>query len=232
MLREETFFESEQQIFTVLRNVGFSPASIIDIGASNGEWTRRCLPIFPAANYKLYEPLYSHLPDYKEGLDKLTAAHPNVSLRKIALADKSGTADFYLTPNSVGSSLLPLADAKKIQIELSTLDNEFSAAGDSLDILKMDTQGGELRILQGGKSVVRRSRVVVVESWLYPGYGPPTPLAHQIIDELSKYDFRVFAIGGPYSDPQNVLYALDLYFGSADVLAQLGSHPFADGKVP
>jgi FkbM family methyltransferase len=232
MLREEKFFETEQQIFTVLRNAGFSPANIIDIGASNGDWTRCCLPIFPTASYKLYEPLYSHLPHYKEGLDKLTAAHANVSLRKVALADRSGTTDFYMTPNFVGSSLIPLGNAEKIQIELSTLDKEFSGAGGSLDILKMDTQGGELRILQGGKSVMKRSRVVVVESWLYPGYGPPTPLAHQIIDELSKYDFRVFAIGGPYSNPQNVLYALDLYFGSADILAQLGSHPFADGKVP
>jgi FkbM family methyltransferase len=231
MLQEESFFESERQIFTILRDAGFKPKNIVDIGASNGDWTRCCLPIFPTANYQLYEPLYAHLDHYKDGLDKLTAAHSNVNLRKIALADKAGTADFYMTPNSVGSSLIPVGVAKKIQIELSTLNKEFAATEFSLDILKMDTQGGELRILQGGGSVIRRTQIVVVESWLYRGYGPPTPLAHEIIDELSNYDFRVFAMGGPYFNPENILYAVDLYFGNAAVLAQLGPQPFARGKA-
>jgi len=231
MLRQEGFFESERQVFTTLRDAGFAPKNVVDIGASNGAWTRACLKVFPEARYRLYEPLYSHLPDYKNGLDALVAASKNVELLQLAVADKAGISDFYITPDSVGSSLLAVGTAKKIAIETTTLDEDLAAVGSAPDILKMDTQGSELRILKGAKSIIPRSRVIVVESWLYRGYGPPTPLAHEIIAELLQYNFRVFTIGGPYFDPRNILYAVDLYFGSADVLNLLGSQPFAYGKA-
>ena len=204
MLREERFFESEQEIFSILRDAGFAPKLIVDIGASDGAWTRGCLGLFPDAHYHLYEPLYSHLEHYQIGLDKLIANNNKVSVHALALADVAQVADFFITPHSVGSSLLPVGDARKIQVEITTLDQDLKHITTPIDILKMDTQGGELRILKGAQSVIPRSRVIVVESWFYRGYGSPTPLAHEIVDELLQYDFRVFGMGGPYFDPGNV----------------------------
>jgi FkbM family methyltransferase len=223
MLRKEDFFETERQIFTVLRSAGFSPKAVLDIGASDGSWTALCMEIFPDAIYRLYEPLYTHLQDYTVGLRELASRNENITVRQVALADKVGVADFYVTPHSVGSSLLPLGAAKKIEMEVTTLDRDLVDIHRPFDILKMDTQGSELLILRGGKKIVPRASLILVESWLYRGYGPPTPLAHQIIEELSQYDFHLFNIGSPYFNERRVLYAVDLYFARADLLSLLGS---------
>jgi FkbM family methyltransferase len=229
MLGEEGFFESERQVFGVLRSVGFLPENIVDIGASDGSWTRACLDVFPNANYRLYEPLCSHLAHYKEGLEALIGSRRNVTLRTAGVADRSGASDFYITPDWVGSSLLPVGTAKKIEIEITTLDEDLAGMDVGPDILKMDTQGGELRILKGARTVIPRTRVVVIESWFYRGYGAPTPLAHEIVEEMLQYDFRLFTIGGPYFNPGNILYAVDLFFGRSDLLELLGPNPFRRG---
>ncbi|HKP23030.1 MAG TPA: FkbM family methyltransferase [Dongiaceae bacterium] len=226
MLREEQFFDTEREIFSVLRAKGFSPKLIIDIGASDGSWTSHCRKIFPDPQYRLYEPLYSHLDHYRNGIDGLIAGSDRISVRPVALAEKAQKADFFITPHSVGSSLLPLSEAKKIVVDVATLDEDVAHITSPIDILKMDTQGAELRILRGAKSVLSRCRIVVVETWVYRGYGPPTPLAHEIVDELAGHDFRAFGAGGAYFNPGNVLYAIDLYFGKPEILTLLGSHPF------
>ena len=227
MLRNERFFESEREIFSVLKERGFEPSLIVDIGASNGAWTRNCLNVFEDGQYLLYEPLYPHLDHYRSGIDKLTASNRRITCRPLALADKPLVADFFITPNSVGSSLLKVSDSRTVQVEVTTLDQDLERVSGSIDILKMDTQGSELRILRGAKSVIPRSRVILVESWLYRGYGSATPLANEIIAELHGYGFRVFGMGGPYFNPENVLYAVDLYFGTPDILELLGPEPFA-----
>lgn len=224
MLQEENFFESEKTIFTTLREAGFLPRTVLDIGASNGEWTEACLQIFPTAAYHLYEPLYSHLNHYKAGLDTLAAQNRNVQVHTVGLANRVGTADFYVASNFVGSSLLPLTLAQKIEIETTTLDKEFGNSDESIDIVKMDTQGGELLILQGARNVITRASIVLAECWLYPGYGPSTPLAHQIIEELSRYKFSVMGISAPYFDERHVLCALDICFAKSEILGLLGSH--------
>ena len=48
-----------------IRNKGYTPDTILDIGACKGEWTNNCLKIFPNAKYVLFEAI-----DYKE-LDNL-----------------------------------------------------------------------------------------------------------------------------------------------------------------
>lgn len=126
------------------------------------------------------------------------------------LADAPGSVDFYLTPNLYGSSLLPVHNAEKITIQLVTLD-AGTPAEFAPDIVKMDVQGGELRIIRGGLETLKRAELVVVETWLYRGYGAGTPLAHEIIEEMEKLGL-VVAAGGPYINETGILYSIDFYF--------------------
>lgn len=127
------------------------------------------------------------------------------------LADAPGSVDFYLTPNLYGSSLLPVHNAEKITIQLVTLD-AGTPAEFAPDIVKMDVQGGELRIIRGGLETLKRAELVVVETWLYRGYGAGTPLAHEIIEEMEKLGLMVVAAGGPYINETGILYSIDFYF--------------------
>ena len=36
---------------------GFNPNCIFDVGGSDGSWTRKIMPLFPQADFHLFEPL-------------------------------------------------------------------------------------------------------------------------------------------------------------------------------
>ena len=49
------------------------------------------------------------------------------------------------------------------------------------DIIKLDTQGTELQILQGGVNLLRETKFVVIEIWFFRGYGSDTPVLSEVI---------------------------------------------------
>jgi FkbM family methyltransferase len=65
---------------------GFEPQQIMDIGASNGSWTRECMTVFPEADYFLVEPREAQ----QAALKTLTDEHPNVAFWTGALGQEAG----------------------------------------------------------------------------------------------------------------------------------------------
>jgi len=139
--------------------LGPSTRIIFDVGANVGQSARSFAALFPSARILSFEPD----PQVFETLKANVAALPNVSAYPIALGAESATRSLYVTRSSEGSSLLPLtpevgqlargawaeaAGEKPVQVE--RLD-EFAArhAIDTIDLLKSDTQGGELEVLGG-----------------------------------------------------------------------------------
>lgn len=58
-LRRESHHFVSPKVMTCLermRDQGFKPAIVMDVGAATGDWTRSCLRIFPEAQYILVEP--------------------------------------------------------------------------------------------------------------------------------------------------------------------------------
>jgi FkbM family methyltransferase len=118
-------------------------------------------------------------PDGEE-CDRLKKLHPPelATFVPIGLAGQAGPRTLYLTENPGCSSLLKpdpfltahypaLACAKEVAtrpVEVSTLDLWAESVGlDHIDHIKIDTQGTELEILQGGKKILETLRSIEVE---------------------------------------------------------------------
>jgi hypothetical protein len=56
-------------VFSSLKNLGFAPTHILDVGANRGNWTRAALKYFPDAIYTLVEP-QDELRIHIQGLEK------------------------------------------------------------------------------------------------------------------------------------------------------------------
>jgi Resolvase, N terminal domain len=59
-----------------LREIGITPKTIFDVGASNGSWSEIAMSTFPDAHYVLFEPQ----PCHQESLREFNSAHPNVTI--------------------------------------------------------------------------------------------------------------------------------------------------------
>ena len=141
--------------------------------------------VFPLATFHLFEPLAEIEPSYREVLDWLSRRRDlSIAVHPVALDSADGEARLGVSVDPVGSSLLvgePIEGFPSVvTVPARTLD-AYRRERDlpAPDLLKIDTQGLELRVLQGAEEALERVEVVFVEAWLERGYGPSTPLLHE-----------------------------------------------------
>ena len=149
-------------------------AYIIDIGCADGGTSKYFARKFPKCKVIGYEP---ELSSYNKAV-KLCKKSANVSIKNVALAKNSGSASLNITANHLSSSLNKLNEPEitkedKIQqerfkiietqiVNTKNLDDETAAISGIL-LIKMDTQGTELDILQGAAETLKKTRFILIE---------------------------------------------------------------------
>jgi FkbM family methyltransferase len=173
---------------------------IFEVGAADGRDCELYRQMFPGSVVHAFEPL----PDNFAKLAKRAEADPSIVAYQMALSDQVGSARFHVSEWADASSLLPPKDtgstfdtyqASKSSIEVKTMT--LDAIADqrriaAIDILKMDAQGAELAILQGGAKLLAagKIRMVYTEAQFRPLYhGAGT--FDRISVYLSQYGFTL-----------------------------------------
>jgi FkbM family methyltransferase len=210
-------------IYRQFAQAGFHPEVIYDIGASTSRWSSELVEVFPTAIYHLFEPLAEIVSIYQEGMQSAQIKYPRFHVHPIALGETSGTTKIAITSNPKGSTVLPVASEPSewfpqiATVPLHSLD-ELLAAGiiPPAQLLKLDVQGSEDRILRGAEQVLRTAQVLQVECWLYPCYGPETAMMADIVKMLSDLGFIAVECSDPWYRENHQLCAIDLYFAQED----------------
>jgi FkbM family methyltransferase len=211
---------TDRQRLALLRQLGVSLRHFFDIGASNGVWSAQVSQDFPDATFDLFEPLVDHVPAYWEKLGPRLASHAGFRLHKLALGAECKKTSFYLYSTPVSSTGLALQhvpqDAKCLDVDMLTIDyvvEEFRLPVPQ--VIKVDTQGCELSILQGARKTLPEVDVLVLECWLARGYGKSTPLLLEIAEWLQEFHFYLWDLGSSWRDPSGALIAQDCFFLNA-----------------
>lgn len=99
-------------------------------------------------------------------------------LESLALDDRSGVADFWFPETLTWLGTLDPTVAQQVQqehpvrqvrVQTTTLDAYVDAHGAKPDLVKIDTEGNELRVVRGGLRTLESCRpLVIVESWADP----------------------------------------------------------------
>jgi FkbM family methyltransferase len=222
----DKFAQLDQETFRRSQALGFSPQVIFDIGASDGSWSKDIVEVFPNAEFHLFEPLVDHAPAYKAIMAENLKQYPNFNLHKLALGDKEDVVTINIFPNLVASTVIDMdgsgLDVTPVQVPMTTID-ALMAAGSvkQPQVIKVDTQGYELSILRGAVKTLPKVSVLLLECWLYRGYGSQTPLLTEIADWLRSINFRLWDIGDTYRGEDDSLATVDCVF----INTQLGLTP-------
>jgi FkbM family methyltransferase len=155
------------RFFYLLKMRGFKPKHILDVGANHGNWTRVALKYFPDIHYTLVEPQ----DDLKIYVQDLLANNPKIRWIGAGVADKPGTMPFTIAVHDVSSSFAFTADEVKaagyrqIDLPLTTL-NEIVRTSDAPlpDIVKIDAEGFDLRVLAGASDLVGKTDIFLLEA--------------------------------------------------------------------
>jgi FkbM family methyltransferase len=93
----------------------------------------------------------------------------NVAVEAAGFLDQKGTADFFPVPgeHSWNSSFVrdfadPGQTVAPIQVPIYTLDEFVATGGVKPDVIKIDTEGTEFRVLRGGQCLLQHHRPVLI----------------------------------------------------------------------
>ena len=154
-----------------------NPRTIVDIGANIGVFSLYAARRWHQARILAFEPA----PDNFHWLEKnaqLSSAW-QITCRPVAVAGKSGQADFYLKEESGWHSLIGDGAKSSITVQTTTLDAVLDETGaTAIDLLKLDCEGAEYNVLSGRESLLARTvRFVAMEYHEVSGH---------TVDELTK----------------------------------------------
>ena len=165
----------------LLKNKGYNPDVILDIGAHHGNWTMDMMQIYPGSKYHLFEAI-----DYAE-LKQFNNAN-NVKVYNTLLNDKEDDVNWYQMKNTGDSIFREKTHyfsnceiIKRKSIDLNSHILRHNILNDAENILiKIDCQGAEIPILKGATSILNKSAFIILEMPLFGQYneGVPTFLEH------------------------------------------------------
>lgn len=147
-------------------------ATILDIGANEGNFALTLHNVLPKAQIFSFEPL----PECFERLQARMAGIPNFAAFNIGLGDQQSELPFQRNVYSSSSSFLTMTDTHKsafpqasqsqtIKVPIETLDQVATRIHIARPLLvKVDVQGYEERVLRGGKQTISHADLIFIET--------------------------------------------------------------------
>jgi FkbM family methyltransferase len=203
--------------------------TILDIGANDGQAATDMRRRFQDARIYSFEPLQECF----EKLSSLAALDKNLTPLHYALGEKNETRVIQKSTFNPSSSLLTMAALHKTlypksatntteQIEVKRLDDVSGTLTiESPMLVKIDVQGFEEHVIQGGNDTLRRAAVIVVETSFFTLYEGQA-LFNTIVEKLFALGFSYYgAYHTHYSKKTGRPMYEDSVFISEDTRARL-----------
>lgn len=191
--------------------VGFVPSTILDVGASEGEWSRSVKKIFPNATFTLVEGNS----DFQSRLQE-----QNIGRVEIALVAEAKKKVTYFknqkahTGNSIfreNTQYFQEDNADVVQVTEFTKSIDEITRGERVDLMKLDVQGAEKLALMGARKTLKSVHVLTLEVSILP-YNDGAPLAMEVIGFLDGLGFHIFDITELHVMSAGILFQMDMTF--------------------
>lgn len=184
---------------------------VLDIGANTGQFAKEIRDYGFSGRIVSFEPLTS------AWLSLTTAASDDSGWyvhEQAAIGDHDGQIEMNIAGNSVSSSVLPmLASHSRAALGSTYVASESVAIArldmvapqyllpDSSLFIKIDTQGFEWQVLDGGNETLKLARGVLCELSLVSLYQGQR-LWRDIVDRLEAEGFLLWALQKGFTDPR------------------------------
>jgi FkbM family methyltransferase len=151
-----------------IKEKGYSPDLVLDIGAYKGFWTRECNRIFNT-QFMLFEAI-----DYAE------LKMSGKQVYNVLLNDKEEEVDWYEARNTGDSMFCEktkhFVNCVPVKKQTTTLDLIFKDMTIPNEIfIKIDCQGAEIPILKGGMSLLKNVSFILLEMPFFGQYNTSVP---------------------------------------------------------
>jgi FkbM family methyltransferase len=182
-----------------LKNKGFIPKNILDIGANQGYFSIQLKEIWPELSLDNFHLIEADEDNY---LNLLTTGF-NIYMHLLGDEDNK-IVSFYKTKEifaNTGNSIYKektnfYRDESLIEVKkrMITLDSLFKDKNIIFDFAKLDTQGSELDIIKGGKETLSTCKYIIIEVSLKHYNDGEVPLKDDIINFMAKMSYNNYEV--------------------------------------
>ncbi len=208
-------YEPEESIFVVNELLKVSQPVFLDIGANIGLMTLNVLVQVPSTNIFAFEPS-PHPRSLFEQTIAVNQLKDRVTLYEYALGAEPGEISFasHVTEHASGDGFIDTGragDVEYITVSVQTLDNWWKEVGrPRIDVIKMDTEGSEFWILQGGVEMLYSCQPVIVCE-IHPINLHAYPYNYlDILKWLNAHEYSLETLGGTVITSNNFSQFLEI----------------------
>jgi FkbM family methyltransferase len=198
-------------VLHALRDIGWAPASIIDLGVGAG--TPGLYTTWPGTPICLVEPA----PGSAELVDQIVARFENVKAYKVGASNRSGVMTVREDRTGYFVSFGPHKTKwREIEVPVMTCDEIVADAGLQGPFLyKLDTDAHELEIIEGSSETLKAADVCIIEvNFLYPVIGLPGP--GEITRVMADHGFTIYDVSAISYSSVGVPRCADFVFVKRD----------------
>ncbi|HEY6003558.1 MAG TPA: FkbM family methyltransferase [Anaeromyxobacter sp.] len=204
-----------------LKARGYRPAVVYDVGAADGKWTELALQHWADATYVCFEPLSER----RGALAALERRHPGrLIVQACGVGDEDTELSLGVTDTLYDSSFAYSGSSSRT-VPVRRLDTLLSRGIiPPPSFMKLDVQGFEKRVLDGGAAALRTAELVVMECQFFP-FCEDMRTLDATIGHMSALGFV------PYEFVDFLRRPLDGAMGQCDILfARRGHRLLADTR--
>lgn len=224
---------------------------IFDVGANVGQSIERFSSAFKNEECKIYS--FEPVPKLFQILKKKYEKQKNIKLFQLALDDKIIKNKFFVYKYDKISSLIQTDENSKfhksrqislqqddysnfttvIEVQTSTIDNIADEQNiDKIDVLKIDTQGNEDRVLEGSKKLLNSNKIKLIELELILGFAYQRQMSFYDIEKiLSPYGYRLIAIDYASNIISYSNYQVNLIYVNSELFDKIKHLHYENQKI-
>lgn len=182
--------------------------TVIDVGASNGVWTRLARRFLPEASYLLVEANSVHRPE----LQAYVASVSDTRYELVAAGAEDG-AVYFDASDPLGGAASQEYQEGFLELPVRSIDSLVREHRlEPPYMLKLDTHGFEVPIFEGARHTLAQTNLIVVEVYNFR-IQENSLLFHEMCDFLKEKGFRPIDLCDPlFRTYDNALWQMDLFF--------------------
>lgn len=192
-------------LLKLINNIGFKCKAkrhlAVDVGAHSGSFVKFLLGTGVFENVLAFEPNPDSYEICKKELNEIYAKKCEVI--EAAISNKEGFLEFNYDEDAATGSLLPYVkeyktkgNIKKRVVTVLTIDEYLKdkKITDELTLIKIDTQGNDLSVIQGARTIIKKCKPIIQTEFIYIPLYENQCHPEELIIEMKELSYTLYSI--------------------------------------